>query len=188
MAADAGDVGASGDVAGPAHQGRHPVSPLPIGVLFAAEGSHAGIGPAVHVGAVVGAVHHDRVVGDAELIEQVEHLTDAFVVIDHHVVIFRLPAAAAAHILRARVGAEVHVGGVEPHEEGLPRRHRIADEALGFGHKFIICGFHPLAGERSGALDPLATIAVSPAVQHAAGGEALAEIRKLGVILLGVIA
>ena len=102
--------------------------------------------------------------------------------------IFRLPAAAAAHILRARVGAEVHVGGVEPHEEGLPRRHRIADEALGFGHKFIICGFHPLAGERSGALDPLATIAVSPAVQHAAGGEALAEIRKLGVILLGVIA
>ena len=140
------------------------------------------------MGAVVGAVHHDRVVGDAELIEQVEHFADAFVVIDHHVVIFRLPAAAAAHILRARVGAEVHVGGVEPHEEGLPRRHRIADEALGFGHKFIIGGFHPLAGERSGALDPLGAIAIGPAMQHTAGGEALAEIGKLGIILLGVIA
>ena len=188
VAADAGDVGASGDPAGPAHQGRHAEGTFPVGVLLAAEGSHAGVGPAVHMRPVVSAVHHDRVVGDAQLIEQVEHLADALVVIDHHVVVFRLPAAAAAHILGPGVGAEVHMGGVEPHEEGLSGSHRITDEALGLHQEFIIGRLHALARERAGALDPLAAVAVGPAVQHAAGSEALAEVGELRIVFSGVIA
>ena len=119
MAHDAAEHRAWSDLAGPAHQGGYPVGPFPVGVFLTAEGGHAGIGPAVHVGPVVGAVHHDRVVADAQLIEQVEHLADAFVVVDHHVVVFRLPTPGAAHVLGPGMGAEVHVGGVEPHEEWL---------------------------------------------------------------------
>ena len=45
---------------------------------------------------VVGAVHDDRVVGDADVVEQLEHLADALVVVDHRVVVRRLPAPGLA--------------------------------------------------------------------------------------------
>ena len=67
--------------------------------------------------AVVGGVHDDRVVGDAELVEQVEQVTDQVVVIEHRVVVLRLPAPGAANALGLGMGAEMHVGGVEPDEE-----------------------------------------------------------------------
>ena len=62
---------------------------------------------------------HESVVGDAELVEQIEHLADVLVVVDHRVVIGRLPAAGLAEALLLGVREEVHVGGVEPHEERL---------------------------------------------------------------------
>ena len=41
-------------------------------------------------------IHHEGVLGDAQLVEQVEHLADVLVVVDHGVVIRRLPAAGLA--------------------------------------------------------------------------------------------
>ena len=69
--------------------------------------------------AVVGRVHDEGVVGDAELVEIVEHLADVLVVVDHRVVIGRLPAARLPEALGLGVGAEMHVGRVEPDEERL---------------------------------------------------------------------
>jgi hypothetical protein len=48
------------------------------------------------VRAVVGGVEHDGVVGDAELVEQVEELADVHVVLDHAVGVLVL-AGDAAH-------------------------------------------------------------------------------------------
>ena len=185
MAHDAGVQGAGFDVPGPAHHGGNPVGPFPIGVLLTAEGGHAGIRPAVHVGAVVGAVHHDGVIGDAQLIEQVEHLADALIVIDHHVVILRLPAPGTADVLGPGVGAEVHVGGVEPHEEGLPRCHGITDEALGLDYELFVAVLHPLLGQRPGIFDPLGAISIGPAVQDTTGAKVLLKVRK--VFRVGII-
>ena len=50
---------------------------------------------------------------------RVEHLADVLVVVDHRVVVRRLPAARLPEALRLGVRAEVHVRGVEPAEEGL---------------------------------------------------------------------
>ena len=62
------------DLSGPADQLRHPVRALPVGVLLAAERRGARVRPAVAVRSVVGGVDDDGVVGDAELVEHVEHL------------------------------------------------------------------------------------------------------------------
>ena len=51
-------------------------------------------GQRVHVRAVVGRVDHDRVVGDAEIVERLEQLADMAVVLDHAVGVFAEAAAA----------------------------------------------------------------------------------------------
>ena len=68
--------------------------------------------------AVVGRVHDDRVVGDAELVELVEHLADVLVVRDHHVVVVAL-AVALALVLRGAWVRKCMRGGVVPEEERL---------------------------------------------------------------------
>ena len=83
------------------------------------------------------------------------------------------------------MGAEVHVGGVEPHEERLARGHRVADEALGLHQKFVVAGLLALLGERPGVLDPLAAIGIGPAVEHAAGAVVLFEIGE--IVRVGII-
>ncbi len=66
---------AGGDVTGPADHLGHAEGTLPVGVLLAAERGGRSVGPGVGVRAVVGGVDDDRVVGEAELVEQVEQLT-----------------------------------------------------------------------------------------------------------------
>ena len=66
---------------------------------------------------VVGGVHDDGVFGDTQLVEQIQQITDEVVVVEHGVVVLRLPAPGPAHALGFGMGAEVHVGRVEPHEE-----------------------------------------------------------------------
>ena len=107
----------AGMLAGPAHHRRHAVGALPVRVLLVAERRHAGVGPGVHVRPVVGGVHDDRVLREALLVEEVEHLTDQLVVVDHRVVVLRLPAAGLAAAAVLEVRPEVHVGGVQPDEE-----------------------------------------------------------------------
>jgi hypothetical protein len=70
---------------GPAHQRRHAITTLPIGILLAAERRGAAVGPGECLGAVVRRVDHDRVVGDAEVVELAQKLTDLAVVFHHAV-------------------------------------------------------------------------------------------------------
>jgi len=67
--------------------------------------------------AVVGGVKHDGVVGNVELIELVQQVSDQFIVRHHNIVVEAL--ARLAQVLLRRVRAEVHAGGVYPHEEWL---------------------------------------------------------------------
>ena len=62
---------------------RQPPSQL---VFFSLRnGVIAGIGPSIHVGPVISRVEDESVVGDPELVEQVEKLADMHVVLDHAV-------------------------------------------------------------------------------------------------------
>ena len=85
---DAVERRACREVTGPADEGGHAVGAFPVGVLLAAEGHRAGIGPGVVVRAVVGGVLDDRVVGEAEVVDQLEQLADVQVVLDHAVGVF----------------------------------------------------------------------------------------------------
>ena len=113
---------------GPADHLGNAERALPVRVLLATERGHAGVRPRVHVRPVVGRVDDDRVLGDPELVELVEQLADDLVVVDHRVVVGRLPAAGLAEALRLRVRAEVHVRGVEPDEERRPGGGLAVDE------------------------------------------------------------
>lgn len=67
--------------------------------------------------AVAGRVLHEGVVGDTQRVDEVEHLADVLVVVDHHVVELGLPEAGPALALGLGVRG-VHVRGVEP--DGSP--------------------------------------------------------------------
>ena len=134
---------------------------------------------------------HEGVVGDAELVEQVEHLADVLVVVDHRVVIGRLPAARLAEALLLGVREQVHVRGVEPHEERLAGLVLPLDEVLGGGDELVVAGLHPLLGERAGVLDLLladlaparllgrVVLVGRPGMDDAARAELLPEIREV---------
>ena len=66
--------GARLDLAGPADHARHPIGALPVGVLLAPERRHRPIGPGKHVRTVIGAVHDKGVVGDAGIVERLQHV------------------------------------------------------------------------------------------------------------------
>ena len=134
------------DVAWPAHHGRYAVGAFPVGVLLASERRHAGVGPGVHVRTVVGTVHDDGVVGDAQLVDLVEHGADILVVVDHRVMVRALPASGLAQALGFGVGAEVHVGEVDPDEHRFPGLGLFFDEFGGTGGGIIIDSLHALFG------------------------------------------
>ena len=108
VGADVIDDGAGFDRAGPADEGGHAVAAFPLGVFLTAEHRGATIGPGEGFGAVVGRVHDDRVVIDAELLEFVEHHADMAVVF-HHAVGINAEARLAFR-LRLEVGEDVHAG------------------------------------------------------------------------------
>jgi len=85
MGADIVDHRARLDDARPADDRRNAVAAFPVRVLLAAEHGRAAVGPGEGLGAVVGRVHHDRVVLDAELLQLVQEFADHPVVLDHAV-------------------------------------------------------------------------------------------------------
>ena len=143
---------------------------------------------------VIGRVHHDGVPGNAQLVQQIEHLTHLLVVFDHDVMIFRLPAPGLAQNVLGRVHAEVHPGGVQPHKERLIVGMRALDEVLRCVHKLGVTRLHAFPSERAGVLNLLFAHAAParllsgvvllrrPGVQHASRAE---ELPKVGVLLLG---
>ena len=124
---------------------------------------------------VVGAVDDDRVLGDAEFVEVIQHVADTPIMFDHAVVVLGLPDAGLAEFLGGDVGAEVHPGRVEPHEERGVGFDGVVDEPLGFGDDLVVDRLHALLGERAGVLD--ATVGV--AVDHTARTESFTEVREI---------
>ena len=181
----------------PPHHQRHAERAFPVRVLLAAEGCHRRVRPGVHVGPVVGRVHHDRVLGDPEPVEQVEELADVPVVVEHRVVIGRLPAAGLPEAPPLGVCAEVHVRGVHPAEERLAPPVLTPDEVGSRIDELVVTGLHALARQRSRVLDPLHAHAAParvllrivlvrrPALQHSTRTEALPE--PLEAVLFGVV-
>ena len=151
----------------------------------------AAVRPGVGVRAVVRAVHDERVVGDAQLVEQVEQLPDVLVVVDHRVVVRGLPGPGLPEALRLGVRTQVHVGGVHPAEERRAGLVLAADPVLGGGDEVVVAGLHPLLGQRPGVLDPLladpaparvlgvVVLLGGPAVQDTARPEPIPEVREL---------
>ena len=115
-------------LARPAHHHRNAEGAFPIGVLFAAERRGAAIGPAVAMRAVVGRILDQRILGDAQFVQQVEQLANILVMVDHGVVIVGLPAAGLALAARLGVREHVHMGGVHPYEPRLSIGLRLLDE------------------------------------------------------------
>src|SRR5262245_8345069 len=105
------------DMARPADRYRHAESAFPVAVLFVAERRHAAIGPRVHMRPVVRGIEDGRVVGDAEIVERLQELSDIAVMLEHAVEIFA-DAALPEH-LRPYVGVEMHPGRVHPCKERL---------------------------------------------------------------------
>ena len=122
--------------------------------------------------AVVGGILDDGVVGDAEVIEQLEEFADLQVVLDHAVGVF---VVALVAMLVLDVGAEVHASAVPPAEERLASLGLAGDEILSSGDGFLVDGLHALLGERAGVFDRLAAFAVGLAAEYAAGAEGLVE-------------
>ena len=114
---DAVDHLACRDLAGPAHGGGHAETAFPGGRLFAVERGGAAVRPGEDLGAVVGAVDDDGVVGDVQLVEQIEQLADMAVMLDHAVRVETVTGLALG--LRLEVGEDVHARGVEPDEKRL---------------------------------------------------------------------
>ena len=137
---------------------------------------------------VVGAVDDDRVLGDAQLVERVEEQADVLVVVDHRVVVGRLPAARLAEALGLGVGAQVHVGHVHPDEEGRVGCLLALDEVDASGDRLVVDRLHALLRQRAGVLDPLLADAAEamllggvvlvrrPGVDDAARAEAIPEV------------
>ena len=106
-------------MAGPAHHRRHAERAFPVGVLLAAERRRRRVRPGKLIGAVVGGVDDDRVVGDAQIVKRLQQLADVAVVLDHAIGIFvARHAALAAHRL-AHMREDVHARRVHPDKERL---------------------------------------------------------------------
>ena len=168
---------ASREVSGPLDETGHAVGTLPVRVLLAAEGRGSGIGPGVVVRAVVGGILDDGVVGDAEVIQQLEEFADLHVVLDHAVGVFIIALVA---VFGLDVGAEMHAGAVPPAEERLAGLGLAGDEILGGGDGFLVDGFHAFLGQRAGVFDGLAALAVGLAAEHTAGAKDLFECFSAG--------
>jgi hypothetical protein len=97
---------------------------------------------------VVGRVHDDRVLGDPQLVEQIQQFADLAVVIDHRLVVEPLTGDALDLLLDS--GPEMHPRRVPPDEERFVVAVRVADELLGPIGDIVVDRLHPLLGQRTG--------------------------------------
>ncbi len=147
---DVVDLGSGRHLAGPAHHRRNAIAAFPIGVLLAAERRGAAVGPGEGLGAVVGGVDDDRVIGDAEIVELLQDLADLSVVLHHAVRIEAEPGLALR--LRLEPGPDVHAAWIEPDEEWLLVPVGPVDEIDRGLEKLPVDRLHALLGERAGIL------------------------------------
>ena len=143
------------------------------------------------MGSVVGRIHDERISGDAKLVEIVEHIADVLVVIDHRIMIGRLPTPGLSEARFFRMRKQMHVRGVEPDKEWLAGAVLPLDEILGGIDEFFIAGFHTLGGQRSGVLDLLlaylapalllrrVVLILCPGMNYAARADVFPKARKV---------
>src|SRR5205085_768285 len=81
-------------LARPADEAWHPPTAFPVGVLLGAEWCVGAVRPGVILGTVVGGVHDNGVIGNAQFVELVEHLANLLVMHDHPVTVRVLPTFA----------------------------------------------------------------------------------------------
>ena len=179
---DVVDHGAGLDDAGPADHRRHAVATFPVGVLLAAEHRGAAVGPGKGLGAVVGRVHDDGVLVEAELLQLRQHLPHVPIVLDHAIGVDAQAGLARRLLLQMR--EDMHPGRVPPQEERLVRLLRAVHEVQCLGRDLLVDRLHALARQRTGIGD----LAVGKAVDDAARPELLLELRVLRVIgVLGLL-
>ena len=136
---------------GPADHRRHAEATFPVGRLLTSERGAATIGPAHHLGPVVGGVHDDGVVRDAQVVEFLQQLAHMPVVLDHAVGVKPRPVLPSRFLLQVR--KDVHARAVELAEERLAGLVLAVDEVQRRGEEFLIHCLHALAGQRAGILD-----------------------------------
>ncbi len=107
-------------------------------------------GQLIDLGAVVGGVHDDGVVGDAQFLELLEQLADHGVVLDHAVGVNAEAGLALALWLEVR--PDVHAGGVPPDEERLAVLVRLVHEVQRALGDLFVDRLHALLGQRAGVL------------------------------------
>ena len=153
---------------------------------------------------IVRAVDHDGVVGDAEIVERLEQLSDVAVVLDHAVGILIPRHAALPDHRRPHMREDVHARGVHPGEERLVGLRLPRHEVDGGSRSLVVDRLHPLAVERTGVLDGLladlapmrligeiisdAGLAFHDATWRVSAGVCLVVLRPIGTfrLLLGI--
>src|SRR5580693_1574918 len=99
--------------------------------------------------------------------------------IDHDVMIFRLPSPGLTQARRFGMSAKMHVRRVGPDEELFPLLICARDETLCGPDKFVVDRLHAFLGQRPGVLDLLPALSIRPAVKHATGTKVLPEVWEL---------
>jgi hypothetical protein len=159
---------------------RHAPAAFEVGVLLAAERCRSAVGPAHHLGTVVGRVHDDGVVGDAQLVELVEQLADVPIVLHHAIGIDPQTGLALRFLLQVR--EDVHAGRVPPDEERLAVRVGLLDELETCREELLVHRLHAPGRERTGVLDLLRAIRVCPSVEDTSRAEFLLELGIFGIV------
>ena len=141
---------------------------------------------------VVDRVDDDGLVGDVQLIQQVEQLSDLAVMFDHAV--GEDPETGHALALGLEVRVEMHARGGDPGEPGFPGRMVLLDELGAAVEELLVGRLHAFLGQRPGvdaillahraeARVGLATVGIGRnAIEQAARAELRAEGRILRII------
>ena len=143
------------DLAGPADHTWDSIRAFPVRVFLVTEGGHCAVRPAVHVRTVVGAVHHEGIVGDTGIVESLQNGTDVLVMVDHAVCIFSHPASRLPLAFGLHMSPEMHMGEVHPYEERLICFGLSLDEVDRSLGDIVVNRFHSLLCQWPRILDDL---------------------------------
>src|SRR6266568_2643872 len=124
------------DYTGPTNSTWHSVGAFPVSSFLVSERRLTAVGPSHLFRAVVGRIHHDGVVFEAEFFQFVEQQADVVIVLEHTIGINT--EASLTFPFGRKVRPNMHARRVPPEEEWLVPFLRIVHKAERFLRKFII--------------------------------------------------
>src|SRR4030095_11234293 len=175
----------------PAYKLGYTEGAFPVCIFLTAERSCSSIRPCIAVRPVICAVHYKSILSNSQLIKQVKHLPNVFIMVNHCIMIWRLPPACLPEAFLFCMSESMHVGSVKPNQERFAVFVRLLDKVSCVGYKFIIAGFHAFFCKRAcvfyflfansspAFLFSRVILIGCPAVQHSAGTEHFSEFRKI---------